>query len=143
MTNAMECEKGAAVFEIAARFNHSCIPNAYFSWNEAKFEERIFAIRNIEEREEITLSYCDPFYESSQRKWELQHYGFTCACPACTDLDDPESFGAQSRERRWRLAEIDEAMAYPGSFADVLRMKIEMAKLMREEGLSGTCLGDK
>jgi len=143
MTNAMECESGAAVFEIAARFNHSCIPNAFFSWHNLKQEERIYATRHIEAGEEITLSYCDPFYEHSQRRWELQHYGFVCVCPACTDLDDPKSFGAQSRERRWRLSEFDEVTAYPGQFEDVLKAKVEMAKLMKEEGLSGTCLGDK
>ncbi|QDS76147.1 hypothetical protein FKW77_007366 [Venturia effusa] len=142
MTNAMECENGAAVFETAARFNHSCIPNAFFSWNTIKHEERIYASRAIEADEEITLSYCDPFYEFSQRQWELQHYGFVCVCPACVNLDDVESFGAESRERRFRLAELDEGTSYPGTFADVLRGKIEMAKLMREEGLSGTCLGD-
>lgn len=139
----MECETGAAIFEIAARFNHSCIPNAFFSWNTIKHEERIYSSRAIEAGEEITLSYVDLFYEPSQRKWELQHYGFVCGCPACVDLDDAESFGAKSRERRFRLAELEERGCSPGTFADVLRGKIEIAKVMREEGLSGACLGDK
>lgn len=142
MTNAMESGTGAAVFETAARFNHSCVPNAFFGWNKEKSEERIFAIFDIQIGEEITLSYCDPFHDHSQRRWELQHYGFTCFCPACTNLDDPDSFGFKSRERRWRLSELDDAMAYPGDFAEKLKAKIETAKLMREEGLSGTCLGD-
>jgi SET domain len=143
MTNAMECASGAAVFEIAARFNHSCVPNAFFSWNDKKKEEHVYASRDIEAGAEITLSYCDPFYEYSQRRWELQHYGFVCICPACTDLNDPTSFGFKSRERRWRLSELDDATPYLGQFSDTLKAKIEMAKLMKEEGLSGTCLGDK
>jgi len=32
-TNCMEMGKGAAVFPHASRFNHSCNPNACFSWN--------------------------------------------------------------------------------------------------------------
>lgn len=143
MTNAMKCETGAAIFTTAARFNHSCISNAFFSWSTTKHEERIYASRAISPDEEITLSYCDPFYEHSQRKWELQHYGFVCGCPACIDLDVAESFGAKSRGRRFRLAELEEGGSYPGTFADILRGKVEIAKLMREEGLSGTCLGDR
>ncbi|TID12995.1 SET domain-containing protein [Venturia nashicola] len=142
MTNAMECETGAAIFEIAARFNHSCIPNAFFSWNAVRNEERIYASRAIEAGEEITLSYLDPFYEPSQRKWELQHYGFVCGCVACVDLDEEESFGSKSRERRFRLAELVERGAYPGTFEELLKGKVEIAVVMREEGLTGACLGD-
>lgn len=143
MTNAMECQAGAAIFEFASRFNHSCIPNAFFSWNSIKNEERIYASRAIETGEEITLSYVDPFCEPSQRRWELQHYGFVCGCLACVDLDDEESFGAKSRERRFRLAELEERGSYPGTFEEMLRGKVEIAVVMREEGLSGPCLGDK
>lgn len=143
MTNAMGCENGGAVFETASRFNHSCIPNAYFSWSKANGVEQIYAIRDIEAGEEITLSYCDPLYEYSQRCWEFQHYDFTCLCPACSDLDDPNSFGAKSRQRRWRLAELEDGANCPGDFRDKLSDKIEMARLLNEEGLSGTCAGNK
>ncbi|KAE9962293.1 hypothetical protein BLS_000565 [Venturia inaequalis] len=142
MTNAMECHTGAAIFEIAARFNHSCIPNAFFSWNTTTNEERIYASHAIEAGEEITLSYVDPFYEPLQRKWELQHYGFACGCLACVNLDDEESFGANSRERRFRLAGLEERSTYPETFKEALMGKIEIAAVMREEGLSGACLGD-
>jgi hypothetical protein len=48
MTNAMECGNGAAVFEVAARFNHCCVPNAFFSWNGTKHEERIYAVKDVD-----------------------------------------------------------------------------------------------
>lgn len=38
-TNCMELGKGAAVFPNAARFNHSCCPNACFNWNPAIHKE--------------------------------------------------------------------------------------------------------
>jgi hypothetical protein len=47
MTNAMECGQGAAVFEIASRFNHSCVPNAHFAWNQELEVETVFAVKDI------------------------------------------------------------------------------------------------
>jgi hypothetical protein len=85
--------------------------------------------------QEITLSYCDPFYDPSMRRWELQHYGFQCKCIACTDIEVPGSFAEKSRERRWRLRELDDSFDVQPSKDQKLRMGVEMAKLMREEGL--------
>jgi hypothetical protein len=51
MTNAMECGQGAAVFEVAARFNHSCVPNAHFAWSEEHGLETVFAVNDICENE--------------------------------------------------------------------------------------------
>ncbi|KAF2429205.1 SET domain-containing protein [Tothia fuscella] len=135
MTNAMECDKGAAVFEVAARFNHSCVPNAHFAWCEGLGREMIFAIKDLGVGEEITLSYCDPFYDISMRRWELQHYGFVCECIACTDIETPGSFGQQSKDRRWRLREIDDSFDVQPSADMKLKMGIEMVSLMAREGL--------
>jgi hypothetical protein len=51
MTNAMEAEGGGAIFEVASRFNHECVPSAYFAWNERKEVETIYAVRDIAEGE--------------------------------------------------------------------------------------------
>lgn len=139
MTNAMECEKGAAVFEIASRFNHSCVPNACFAWNEKLGVETVYAIKDIAAGEEITLSYVDPLYDVSARMWELWHYGFECDCPACGDTRVQGSFAARSRERRWRLREIDE-MYYLDN-KDKLRAKLEAVGLMKEGGIINPSLG--
>jgi len=48
MTNAMDSGEGAAVFECASRFNHCCVPNACFSWNEKLGVETIYATKEIE-----------------------------------------------------------------------------------------------
>jgi hypothetical protein len=43
--------EGAAVFERASRFNHCCLPNACFAWNEKLGVETIYAIKEIESGE--------------------------------------------------------------------------------------------
>ena len=90
-TNCMEMGKGAAVFANAARFNHSCTPNACFSWNAAIGKETIHTMRHVQQGEEITISYVDTEHDKTLRAWELKHYGFVCGCEACGDVDDVSS----------------------------------------------------
>lgn len=52
-TNAME----GGIFLGCSRFNHSCGANAAYSWNARKNEERIYALKDIQDGEEITVSY--------------------------------------------------------------------------------------
>jgi hypothetical protein len=85
--------------------------------------------------QEITLSYCDPTYDPSMRRWELQHYGFECTCPACTDIDVDGSFASYSRGRRWRLRDIFDVVDLETDSSERLKMEIECAKLMVEEGM--------
>lgn len=107
-TNCMEWNNGAAVFPHAARFNHSCNPNACFSWNAAIGKETIHIMNHVSAGEEITLSYCDMIHDKTLRSWELKHYGFICDCRACAeDEDDDTTFAHQSALRRFRLQELE------------------------------------
>ncbi|KAF2628500.1 SET domain-containing protein [Macroventuria anomochaeta] len=106
-TNCMEMGAGAAVFPYAVRFNHSCNPNACFSWNAAIGKETIHTMRDIKEGEEVTISYVDMEHDKRLRAWELRHYGFVCDCPACGDEDDEKSFAFESAERRLQVQELD------------------------------------
>lgn len=99
-TNCMEMDAGAAIFPHAARFNHACNPNACFSWNAEIGKETIHAMRDIEEGEEITLSYCDMGHGKRLRAWELKHYGFVCDCKACGDVEDVSLESKTERGRR-------------------------------------------
>ena len=143
-TNCMEMGQGAAVFYEAARFNHSCNANAFFSWNARINRETIHATTDIKVGEEITLCYCDPHHDTALRRWELKHYGFECDCPACEDSSDPDSFAAISAQRRYRLRELDDVMSgirsrNPNSPASpsepLLTCLLEMAALQLNEGL--------
>lgn len=142
-TNCMEMDDGAAVFPHAARFNHSCKPNANFSWNPNIEKETIHIINDVKKDEEITLSYCDMTHDKKQRAWELKHYGFSCDCPACADdEDDPESYAYKSAERRFRIAELERATKhFRGQHLDegieqpdFPNQLLELAALHKEEG---------
>jgi len=146
---------GAGVFQIASRFNHSCVPNAHFSWNErlggGEGRMTVHVVKDVKEGEEITLSYCDPYYDPALRGWELQHYGFVCDCAACGDSGVEESFAAGSLQRRARLREIEEdVLSREGGLVSeeengdgdgVAERKVrpegllETVRLCREEGL--------
>ena len=90
------------IFLKASRFNHSCIPNAYFAWNPRSRRITINAIVDIRTNDEICLNYIPTFFSRprSERHRKLRHYDFTCQCPAC--LPDSE-FGSASAERRKRM----------------------------------------
>jgi hypothetical protein len=138
-TNCMEMNKGAAIFPHAARFNHSCKPNACFTWNAGIGKETIHAMSEIQAGEEITLSYCDSTHDKMLRSWELKHYGIMCDCPAC--VDDNGS-AQQSEMRRYRLRELDdETKPLRGAHLGEGAMKegfvtklLEMAALHQQEG---------
>jgi hypothetical protein len=48
-TNCMEMNAGAAVFPHASRFNHSCNPNACFSFNPSTGRENIHVMNLVRE----------------------------------------------------------------------------------------------
>lgn len=94
-----------------SRMNHSCLPNAYFSWNEALGREVVHAARDISADEEILANYlgADAVYMThAQRNKRLRRWwGFDCDCPACVEDTD-----ALREELAWleaRLVEIDDA----------------------------------
>ncbi|KAF2817660.1 SET domain-containing protein [Mytilinidion resinicola] len=140
-TNCMDITKGAAVFYHNARFNHSCNSNAYFFWNEKIDMETIHAIKDIEAGDEITLCYIDPYQDQARRRWEFQHWGFACDCPACGDISIPDSFASKSADNRYRLNELEE-MTSAFRFSPEIMLSnsrmvadmLEMAKLHLVEG---------
>jgi len=45
------------IFPNVARINHSCVPNAFYSWNEAIGRLTVHAVKDIKKGEEITIHY--------------------------------------------------------------------------------------
>ncbi|KAH7092354.1 hypothetical protein FB567DRAFT_588641 [Paraphoma chrysanthemicola] len=142
-TNCMEMNKGAAIFPNAARFNHSCNPNACFTWNEAIGKETIHIMNDVDAGDEITLSYCDMMHEKTLRAYELKHYGFVCDCRACAgDASADGSFAAESAERRFRLQELEretrflrgKRLEYGAKQDSFVEKLLEMAALHQKEG---------
>ncbi|CAN8105478.1 unnamed protein product [Discula destructiva] len=68
-----------AVFGLASRINHSCIPNARFKWNAETRRMDFVVLVKLLEGEEVTIDY-------GHRKGHLKkYYGFECDCGGCTE----------------------------------------------------------
>ncbi|KAL2057422.1 hypothetical protein ABVK25_002475 [Lepraria finkii] len=76
-----------------SRINHSCLPNAYSSWNDKKDRFMIHAIADIQEGDEVTISYCDALATKDMRSKWLEVYQFSCECAACRTTDQISNSG--------------------------------------------------
>ena len=88
-TNDMDYGGDAAVFASMSRVNHSCQPNAEFVTDCGQRWQRLVAIGDIEEGEEIMINYLPLEEEGTDRREVRQsflkkHYGFICTCRSCT-----------------------------------------------------------
>ena len=82
---------GTAMFATACKMNHSCDPNVLLvyqshpSWQQP-LTLYALAIKDIQEGEELTISYIDHSNKSlEERQQLLVNYGFVCTCSLCTD----------------------------------------------------------
>ncbi|KIW89126.1 uncharacterized protein Z519_09978 [Cladophialophora bantiana CBS 173.52] len=90
---------GSAIGVLSSRFNHSCVPNLQFSYDEGSNEMRFYAIRDISRGKEMCSNYDKSVFEVTtkrQRKQQM-YYGFVCRCEACEPKNE---FWARSDERR-------------------------------------------
>jgi SET domain len=97
---------GAAMFAHACKMNHSCAPNVILLYKNRGWGRYhpltafCVALRDIQEGDELTISYIDKEQSYEQRRRALAHYGFRCECDQCLqDLME----GCQA------VAEADEA----------------------------------
>ncbi|KAG9229555.1 hypothetical protein BJ875DRAFT_474513 [Amylocarpus encephaloides] len=76
-------DSNIGLFPRIARINHSCRPNCGNWWSSKNGHRVIYAARDIEEGEEITVSYIPLLMKGKDRQARLAQYGFTCDCAAC------------------------------------------------------------
>ncbi|KAL1686709.1 hypothetical protein GGG16DRAFT_117637 [Schizophyllum commune] len=94
----------SATCELISRVNHSCSPNARYTFNKPTFTSRLRAVRVIKAGEEITITYSRLDVPSAERQKDLAPYGFVCTCDACRG-------GAESDARRAKIpSEISPAL---------------------------------
>merc|ERR1711879_68525 len=96
---------GVAIVPSVALLNHSCIPNistrfglstkpaatdcvlqesgAGVGSSDAGFWAWLEAVRDIQQGEELTISYVDRSDVLEDRQTVLNQFGFSCACPRC------------------------------------------------------------
>ena len=90
----------SGIFLKASCVNHSCCPNAFPSWNLNLRRLTLHAVVDIPRGEEITVSYCTPFYPIEDRhNWLREHYGFECDCPACRLETASGQYGEQHHQK--------------------------------------------
>ena len=142
--NCFNIDYSAAIFQTATRFNHSCLPNTYYSWSEARQEIVFQAMIDVGKDEELTIAYGRPFLSLGERKHELRNYNFKCGCPAC-QLDTP--FGQASESRRLAMKALDEQVIlcqtavneglHTLGLPDPLSLIMKLVEIIKEEGLWG------
>ncbi len=98
------------IFLKASQLNHSCVPNAYFDFNEDVGPQghlTVYAIHDIRLGQEIVINYRqgDCYKTRLERKQILKDaYNFTCTCRAC----EPNTpFGRRSEGRRIEMATLE------------------------------------
>ncbi|KAL2061305.1 hypothetical protein VTL71DRAFT_7578, partial [Oculimacula yallundae] len=133
---------GRDVFQLASRFNHSCIPNIHNAYNATINKETFHAIRDIEAGEELTVSYIFGIHSRSERQAQLSKWGFQCTCPVCEET----VVGRNIENQYIQLATLirDEEMSNPFTLSaeESLKRNVRMAALMRSIGLVGKSLNN-
>lgn len=138
------------IFPQASRINHSCIPNAYFTWNPELGQSgllTVYAIVHIPKDAEIVVDYCsvDSLKNARDRHQDRLHYGFKCTCPACRTNT---AFARKSDERRERMKVLEglitpvENQEPADQTTESLFNHMEISNLLQEEGLIYPDLAD-
>jgi hypothetical protein len=125
-----------AIFLEASWFNHSCVPNIFYSWNPNTSRGNFHAIRKIQRGEELCISYLPKYwFDISQRKQFLEeNYGFTCTCEVCVDTEFAQKF-AKKRQILPTAEHLlfEEQIERPGLLGDWKKCKrlcVKMANAM-------------
>jgi hypothetical protein len=120
----------------ASSFNHSCVPNARYSWHEKSGRQRIFALCDIAKDEEICVSYlagrnCYATARAERRERLSQVNRFECGCVLCAkDIEWTEA----SDDRRRQIFALWEGLTRQSDPARILRDVVHAIRLMREDG---------
>ncbi|KAJ8952704.1 hypothetical protein NQ318_021021 [Aromia moschata] len=87
--------EGVALYTLQSACNHSCVPNAEPNYLHNNHRLSLVATRDIEEDEEIVISYLDECLlqrsRHSRRKELMKNYLFLCNCPKCEEqAEEPD-----------------------------------------------------
>jgi hypothetical protein len=77
---------GSALYLMPSMLNHSCDPNVDAVWIDGDATLTLRARRDVDEGEQLTITYIDADSPVSARRQRLEHaYGFVCACERCVE----------------------------------------------------------
>ena len=91
---------GHGLFIESSRMNHSCLPCVEMSMDEGK-ETEVRSVREIEEGEEITVSYLKTslLLDKKERSERLDYWGFICSCKLCLLSEEERRKNDAERKR--------------------------------------------
>jgi len=127
----------SGVFEKLSRLNHSCRPNSERWWDPEREVETLYALRNIEANEEITISYSGRtagMSQSARQNLTSKAWRFDCNCDCC----QLTGFARESSDEHRELIGMADDMV---GFNPARRMVILIKKAlecMDKEGLLGS-----
>lgn len=133
ISNAYTMPDGrVGIFPRIAKINHSCRPNTVNTFSASRGARVIWAGRDIEAGEEISVTYVPLTETTAGRQARLAQYGFRCTCEACrTQAGDGE------RVEMARLAQElnDGLMSDAGSSGSMMAKARRLVRLVEDEGL--------
>uniref|UniRef100_A0AAX7UJ13 Protein-lysine N-trimethyltransferase SMYD5 n=1 Tax=Astatotilapia calliptera TaxID=8154 RepID=A0AAX7UJ13_ASTCA len=104
----LNCE-GSGLFLLQSSCNHSCIPNAEVSFPDNNFLLHLSALCDINQGEEICISYLDCCQRDrsrhSRHKILRENYLFVCSCPKCVSQMDELDVTSEEEEEEEGVAE--------------------------------------
>jgi hypothetical protein len=138
-TNALPLGSSAVkggIFLQSSHINHSCSHNAQNTWNENIKKLTIHVFKDVEEGEEITISYLNGNQDYQGRQETLKAaFNFICSCELCSLPH------AQRQESDRRLTEISRLDDSIGNFDRILCSPLaclhdahRLMQLLQQEG---------
>ncbi|KAF1838934.1 SET domain-containing protein [Decorospora gaudefroyi] len=144
-TNAYNTGDKVGLFPKIARINHACRPNTSYYWSEKLNKRIVYATRKIKAGEEFFVSYISLLLTQEERQKQLDRYGFTCHCEACTQ----EREAQQASDNRRTIIKKAFANFEPQLILEPPRSSkakeqarknakasVQLAELVQEEGLA-------
>ncbi|KAK4223497.1 hypothetical protein QBC38DRAFT_425404 [Podospora fimiseda] len=125
------------LFVDVARFNHDCRPNAFIHFSETTFAMTIWAAKDIEEGEEITITYSAAGMLTEERQQTLEKvWGFKCKCSLCTASPSIQAKSDSNRKEIRHLQDQVGQLAQKGKYHEALKSAERMFELIETEGLT-------
>ncbi|KAF2644524.1 SET domain-containing protein [Massarina eburnea CBS 473.64] len=127
--------KCRALYPLISRINHECNPNAFVLFSRAGISMAVKAYRDIEEGEELSISYITLGQPFQHRHRALSRWGFACHCSLCS-LPNPQK--AASDTRRSLIARSTKKITELWESAqpmEAISLAEESIEMIQDEGL--------
>ena len=133
--------KSSAVFPTICRINHSCQPNCERRWHPDRKVETLYALRDIQPDEELTIVYASECRRRSERQAEYQRrWRFTCQCECCQLTGEAQIISDYHREGAYQIREALQQWMEKKNYRDILPRMEKAVKFMQDEGFRGSAL---